>query len=454
LLRVASGFDSSLMEAAVGRILVHHDALRLRFETDESGWRQWNPGPEEAEASPVFMRITLADVPEAEQGSAIEAAAAGLQASLNLARGPIIRVAHFDLGPQASGRFLMIVHHLAIDAVSWRILLEDLLLAYQQLGKGMAVILSPKTTSFQAWSRRLSEHANSESLRGELDYWLGLGEIPVPPLPVDHPAGANTLRLAGSVSVRLGREETRALLQGIPGAYHTQINDVLLTALGEALARWTGHRSVLIDLEGHGREQIVEDADVSRTAGWFTALFPVRLDQPQTWSAGGALPSIKEQLRRVPNRGIGFGMLRYLAADRETRERLQALPQPEVSFNYLGQVDAAVSEGAPFALEMAPEAVGPVASPEGQRRHLLDVVGFVAGGCLRVDWAFSSAIHERSTIERLAQGFLGVLREIIAHCQSPEAGGYTPSDFPLAKLDEEQLSTLLAQVEFERQEQA
>jgi non-ribosomal peptide synthase protein (TIGR01720 family) len=202
---------------------------------------------------------------------------------------------------------------------------------------------------------------------------------------------------------------------------------------------------MVIDLEGHGREEIVEGVDVSRTLGWFTTLFPVRLDLPPTWSVGKALQGVKEQLRRVPNRGIGFGMLRYLAAD----QRVKALSTPAISFNYLGQVDATVSENAPFALDMAPEAAGPLASPEAMRPHRLDVVGLVTGGSLRVDWAYGSAIHAPSTIEGLARGFVDVLREIIAHCQSPEAGGYTPSDFPMAKLDEEQLDTLLAQVEFE-----
>jgi non-ribosomal peptide synthase protein (TIGR01720 family) len=345
----------------------------------------------------------------------------------------------------------VIVHHLVIDGISWRILLEDLLLAYGQLSRGQAVVLPPKTTSFQSWSRRVSEHASAESLRGELDYWLGVARIPVPPLPVDHPTEANTTGLARSLSVWLTREETRALLQEVPGVYHTQINDVLLTAVGEACARWTGHRSLLIDLEGHGREDILEGADVSRTIGWFTALFPMRLDMPPVWSVAKALPGIKEQLRRVPNRGIGFGILRYLAPDNEARERLRALPQAGVSFNYLGQVDAAMAEDAPFALDIAPESVGPVASPQGTRRHLLDIVGVVTGERLRVDWVFGSAIHEQPTIERLAHEFIDVLREIIAHCQSPEAGGYTPSDFPLANLDEGQLNTLLAQVEFERE---
>jgi len=445
MLRVTPDFDPSLMEAAVGRMLVHHDALRLRFEAHASGWRQWNAGPEETGARPVFVRITLADVPETEQGRAIEAAAAELETSLDLVQGPIMRVAHVDLGPGRAGRLLVIVHHLVIDGVSWRILLEDLLRAYQQLGRGIAVILPPKTTSFQSWAARLSEHATSAAVAGELDGWLGVADVPALTLPMDHPGGVNAMGLAESISVSLTRDETQALLQVVPEVYHTQINDVLLTALGETVARWTGHRSMVIDLEGHGREEILDRVDVSRTLGWFTTLFPVRLDLPPTWAVGKALQGVKEQLRRVPNHGIGFGMLRYLAAD----QRVKTLPTPEISFNYLGQVDATGSEDAPFALDMVPEAVGRLASPEARRPHLLDVVGLVTGGSLRVDWAYGSAIHEPATIERLARGFVEVLREIIAHCQSPEAGGYTPSDFPMAKLDEEQLDTLLAQVEFE-----
>jgi non-ribosomal peptide synthase protein (TIGR01720 family) len=180
-------------------------------------------------------------------------------------------------------------------------------------------------------------------------------------------------------------------------------------------------------------------------------MFPVRLELAEDRGLGESLKTIKEQLRRIPDRGITYGVLRYLSGDPEIARALEAAPQPEVSFNYLGQVNQAGGEHSPLGLEPAGESFGAAFSPLGERRHLIDVIGIVVGGRLRFDWAFSSALHETSTIDRLANSYVEVLREIVAHCQSPEAGGYTPSDFPLAGLDDDALNQILTQVEFDKE---
>jgi non-ribosomal peptide synthase protein (TIGR01720 family) len=234
------------------------------------------------------------------------------------------------------------------------------------------------------------------------------------------------------VGVVLSGEQTQVLLQEVPPVYHTQINDVLLTALLQGVARWTGERSLLLDLEGHGREELFEEVDLSRTVGWFTTLFPVRLELGAR-SLGEVLKAVKEQLRAIPYGGLGYGVLRYLHPDPEVRAALQARPQAELSFNYLGQLDAALSDSALFG--PAPENSGPPYSPLGRRPYLLEVNGFVLGGQLHLQWTYSTRVHRRPTVERLARGCLEALEALIAHCQSPEAGGFTPSDFPLARLD-------------------
>jgi amino acid adenylation domain-containing protein/non-ribosomal peptide synthase protein (TIGR01720 family) len=437
LLEVHQPLDPTLLAQAVRHLLLHHDALRLRFVREESGWQQSNAGPDEAA---LFTRMDLSALPETEQGSAVEVAATELQASLNLMAGPLVRVALFHLGEAKPSRLLLTIHHLVVDGVSWRVLLEDLLLAYHQLNRGVALQLPPKTTSFKQWAERLSEYAQSGSLQPELDYWLAESRSTVVPLPVDYPAGANIQASSQTVAVSLSEEETRALLQEAPKAYHTQINDVLLTALAQACARWTGVRSLLIDLEGHGREELFEDVDLSRTVGWFTVVFPVLLELGEASGPGETLKTIKEQLRRVPNHGIGYGLLRYLSREKEIAEKLRARPQAQVSFNYLGQLDQVLPEPAPFG--PAGEPTGPAHSPRGNRRYLLEVNGSVVGGQLRLFWTYSENVHRRSTIESLAQECVEALRLLIAHCQSPEAGGYTPSDFPLARLDEQKLSAL------------
>ena len=224
----------------------------------------------------------------------------------------------------------------------------------------------------------------------------------------------------------------------MPPVYHTQINDVLLAALQRALGRWLGNGAVLVDLEGHGREEIVGGLDLARTIGWFTAIFPVRLELGAGWSPDGALKTMKEQLRQIPQRGVGYGVLRYLAGD----HTLRSGPQPQVLFNYLGQVDRLVAGLEYF--RFAEESCGRQHNPGAQRRHWLEINSQVKNGVLEIHWTYSQHIHRRQTIAALAQDYLQALREIITHCQSPAAGGCTPSDFPLVRLDQATVDRLTA----------
>src|SRR5437588_198601 len=309
LLEVQHELDPGLLEQALQALLVHHDALRLRFQLIGSQWQQRNSRPGE---QITLTTVDLTRVPEAEQGSAMEKAATELHASLNITEGPLIRVALLRLGAAKTSRLLIVIRHLAVDIVSWQILLEDLDTAYQQLRSGQAVQLPAKTTSFKQWAQQLEEYAQSEQLQQEFDYWLSKAWTSIGRFPVDHPTGVNTEDSACTVSVALSAQETQALLQQVPKRYHTQAHDALLTALVLAYSRWTGERSLLIDLEGHGREDIAEGVDLSRTVGWFTAIAPVILDLSDTGGPGESLKAVKEQLRAMPHGGIGYGLLRYL----------------------------------------------------------------------------------------------------------------------------------------------
>jgi hypothetical protein len=229
-----------------------------------------NSGLEE-EPSAVFTSVDLSDLAEVEQFSVLEATAATLQSSLSLSEGPPMRVAYFDFGAAKPGRLLMIIHHLVVDGISWRVLVEDLETAYHQLENGRAVQFPSKTTSYRAAATRLKQYVEQGAFDGELTYWLdrrsqtaakaeGISE-----LPKDFSHGRNTEASAKVVSVSLSADETRALLQDVPKAYNTQVNDVLLTALVQAFSYWTGDAGLLIDLEGHGRVETLEDIDLSRT---------------------------------------------------------------------------------------------------------------------------------------------------------------------------------------------
>ena len=440
ILELEPEVDSLAIEQAVKALLAHHDALRLRFERRDQQWFQSYGKPAE---NCAFTLRDLTEYPEDERRRMLEEDAAGVQASLDLTGGPLLRVVEYRLGG-GERRLLIVVHHLVMDGVSWRIMLEDLEKAYHQLTHGEAVRLPLKTSSFRRWAERLREYRHETAFQQEIGYWFSpeWGEAPGA-VRIDEGLGGNTVGATDNVAVRLSQELTQALLRDVPAAYHTQINEALLTALAEAHWGWTGNRSLLIELEGHGREDIFDGVDLTRTVGWFTALFPVRL-QINSGHPGTALKEIKEQLRSISNRGLGYGVLRYLSDDPDVGERLRRLPQPQISFNYLGQFNQVFWGSSIF--KPAGESCGPTQPHEDQRRTLLDITGMIIDGSLEVNWTYSENIHRRSSVEELARRFTESLERLIAHCQSSEAGGYTPSDFPDANLTHAELDVILAQL--------
>jgi amino acid adenylation domain-containing protein/non-ribosomal peptide synthase protein (TIGR01720 family) len=449
LFAVARPVAAGRLAAALARLVRHHDALRMRFHRDAAGWRLVAPPPPAAEAPPLLAVDLAALAPHGGlAAAAIITAAGAAQASLDLGRGPLHRMILFDLGPGRAGRLLWIIHHLVVDGVSWRILLEDLAALYdEEAHGGAAAVLAPKTTSFKSWAENLERYAaESQELRGELAVWLRQPWDEVRPLPRDGEApgragdlGADVVRWHRIASLEVDAADTAALLTEVPRVYGTAIQETLLAALARACEGWSGDPVLLVDAEGHGREEIFPDVDLSRTVGWFTTVYPLLLDLRQAAGPGGALKAVKEQIRRVPNGGLGFGVLRYLgghAAD------LAALPRAEMSFNYLGQLDQALPADA--LLQPAGEDAGAPRPPQAARRHALEWTAAVSGGCLRVSCAYSVRRHRPETVARLLAALAASLRELIAHCRSPEAGGYTPSDFPLAGLDQGQLDRILA----------
>jgi amino acid adenylation domain-containing protein/non-ribosomal peptide synthase protein (TIGR01720 family) len=429
LFKVSPTLQPEQLEPIVKQLMQHHDALRLRFSEEQKQLNSSNCSLNPYNGSLITVK-DYSYLTEEEQRTLIESMVAELQASLNLEDGPLLRLAWFRLGFDGPpNRLFWVIHHLAVDGVSWRILLEDFITAYQQLTQRETIVLPPKTTSFQQWAKRLTEYAISDTLNAELDYWLTNARGQVKPLPVDYPLelAANTVADAAQVTVFLSLEQTRALLNEVPKAYRTQINDVLLTALVQSFAGWTGEKSLLIDLEGHGREELFEDIDLSRTVGWFTSIFPVLLDLRTTANdTGAALIAIKEQLHCIPHHGIGYGLLRYL--NKKAASQLQALPQAQVSFNYFGQFHQFSKEP---LLGLAQEKSGVLHSAAANpRSYLLDIYGIRSEGELHFSWKYNENYHRRSTIERLAQNFITVLQALIVYCQSPEVSDYTPSDFP------------------------
>ncbi|WP_410581902.1 non-ribosomal peptide synthase/polyketide synthase [Amycolatopsis sp. lyj-108] len=414
----------SRLSDAVGRVMAHHDALRMRFSMAAGEWVQ-EPAAHE-DSAPEIVHLSTVDE------EAMNAAAFAAQSSLNLTDGPLWRAIVFVPGDQAPRLFLT-VHHLVMDGVSWRVLLADIEAAYR------GEELEPVGTSYTAWARSLAGHVRAGGFDEDLEHWKTVFSDASPDLPVDRP-GRNEAGSARTVSASLGRAETAALLHEVPSVYRTQVNDVLLAALGRVLAGWTGRDRVVIAVEGHGREEIVDGLDLSRTVGWFTAQFPVALSLRPAAGWGEELKSVKEQVRAVPNKGVGYDALRYLGREGISANLLRDDPAPRISFNYHGQWDVAPSGESLY--QERHESLGRDIAEATPRTYLLDVIGVVEDGRLRLSWEYSADVHDEATVRRLAEGTIEALREIVAHCARPDAGGRTPSDFPLARLDQSQVDRI------------
>jgi non-ribosomal peptide synthase protein (TIGR01720 family) len=382
-------------------------------------WKQFYAGAEAARLVRV-EEIELSEVNDLQRG-------------LNLEAGPLLRVALIEMPGDQGQRLLLVIHHLAVDGISWQILLDDLQRGIEQDQRGEPLNFGLKTTSYGQWSEQLAAYGERPEVQHELSFWSEVvREAARAPLPLDHQVEERTLASSRSIVQQLDAEETRVLLQELPAVYHTQINDALLTALAEAIAKWSGRSRVAVELEGHGREEIAEDVDLSRTVGWFTSLYPVVLEIGSTETPGAALQQVKEQLRRIPNGGIGYGVL-----------RLQSTV--ELSFNYLGQLDQVLDADSLFA--GASEPTGAQQSERERQRYALDVTAAVVQGRLSVRFTYNEQLHAASTIQAVSNGYIEALRALIAHCQSPEAGGFTPSDFPLINLNQAELDLALSEVE-------
>jgi non-ribosomal peptide synthase protein (TIGR01720 family) len=408
--------DEAALRHALDALLAHHDALRTQFKEADGEWR----GRIAPVAPTALERHDLAEVDPREQKAVMEKVANDVHTSFNLATGPLFKAVLFARGPEQGPCLFLVAHHLVIDVVSWRILLDDLDVAYRQAVDRIPIDLGPATTSFPDWAERLGSHVAAGKLDGELEHWSEVldscAPLPVDRAPVDH-TPADLASPEATVHARLSADETDALLRAAPTAYRTRINDVLLTALAWALCRWTGTSRACVDLEGHGREDLLDGVDLSRTVGWFTTVFPVTLEVPgqdqPSWRA--LIKSVRRQLRAVPGNGIGFGVLRYLGSA-AARDRLSASPGPQIAFNYLGQFDAR-SPDADGGLGRA--VLGPLGQdhdPSDHDPHLLQVVGATQAGRLEFTWSYRRDVHDKSTVERIAREFTDALRHIAREC--------------------------------------
>ncbi|MFG2905203.1 amino acid adenylation domain-containing protein [Kitasatospora sp. NPDC048286] len=432
LLQVPADLGPERLTAAVQTVLDHHDALRARLVTAADGtWALHVPPSGEVRAAGCVTRVEVTGAGPEELRAAVTAQARAARARLAPRAGVMLQVVWFDAGPDTPGRLLVTANHLVVDGVSWRVLLPDLATAWQG-GE-----LQPVATSLRGWARLLTAEADRRT--SELPYWQGVPAAEEPLFAQPAPGAAT----AGRVELTLPAELTTPLLTTLPALFHAEVNDVLLTGLALAVNRVRERTGgVLIELEGHGREEFAEDVDLSRTVGWFTTAFPVRLE-PGTTEPGAALKAVKEQLRALPDHGLGYGLLRHL--NPATAPVLAELPTPQLGFNYLGRISAGHPAGADWspAPELAAEGVEP-----GAAAHAVTVNAWTqdceSGPRLTAAWTWAEGALTETEARALGRAWFDALAALAEHARQPGAGGLTPSDVPLAGVTQADLDHLAA----------
>ncbi|GLZ32189.1 hypothetical protein Lesp02_43770 [Lentzea sp. NBRC 105346] len=456
LLQAPANLDADGLVAVVQAVLDRHDALRMRLSRDDTGsqWQLEIPEPGTVPAAECVRRVSVEGLTGTALREAISAHSDEAWDRTDPETGRMLQVVWFDAGPGIAGRVLVVAHHLVVDGVSWHIITDDLAAAWDAVSAGREPELQPVGTSFRRWAEHLVAQAHDPARIGELALWTEIAEEYDPLLgerPLD--PTQDTMGTVRFVTETLPPELTAPLLNVLPAAYQAGVNDVLLTGLALAVAQWRARRgedetsSVMVDLEGHGREEVSvgRPVDLSRTVGWFTSRYPVRLD-PGGADAGQAIKRVKEQLRRLPDNGIGYGLLRYLNHD--TRTQLADLLDPQLSFNYLGRSSAggaarpwtAVTDADTVA---GADLAGSRPDPATPLTHTLSINAITedhpGGPRLTVIWSWPRTLLTEPDVRDLMACFADALRGLAAHAESGGAGGLTPSDAGLVSVTQDQI---------------
>ncbi len=433
---LSTTIDLEHLNTALAKLVKLHPILGARYVQVADGWRQEIAAEP---ASPAIAQFSLTNLDFAAQDAAMLTKANELHAKMDLANGRLLQGAYINFGHGRRPRLLLIIHHLAVDAVSWAFIVSDLETALRQSAGNKVVTQPDATTSYAQWAKLLPKLAQSEKLRREAAYWQQSIKSSTA-FPQDNLNGmGNPEGQAGLITVSLDKGHTEQLLRDVHEAYHTRIDDLLLTALVQTMAHWTDDLSLLLTWERHGREALDERLDVSQTVGWFTSLTPVTLNLAGLEDLGANLRAVKEQIRNIPQSGIGFGLLRYLG-DEALQQQLASLPRPQILFNNLGQMFNTSSEGNLLRPLIAD--TGMDYGPSNERVHLIDVNAMVTNGRLEVNWQYASSQFQAETIQSVANTYITELVRLIEHCIEDERSQHTPSDFPLAKLQQDDLDSL------------
>lgn len=413
-----NGFDEEVLRKVFTRLAEHHDALRMVYKIEGQQITQINRGTDIELFKLRVIDLTSEDMYE----ELMRQEADSTQRGIDLSSGPLVNLCLFKTAQ--GDHLLMAIHHLVVDGISWRIILEDFVSAYTQSSNAEDIRFPDKTDSYREWAEKLLEYASGKELIKEIGYWESVERAETIHIPKDSEAGYGRVKDAVNLQISLKEQETANLLKQVNRAYNTEINDILLTALGMAVKEWTGRNNILISMEGHGREEIIKDIDIKRTVGWFTSMYPVLLDMSNTDDMSLQIRTVKEGLRHIPGKGIGYGILKYLTPG-ESRGTLKFDSRPDILFNYLGQFDQDIKND---IYEISPLYMGLPVNENSERQYALEINGMVVEGRLTLTFTYSRHQYNEATISALAGSYITGLKEIINHCIAREITLPTPVD--------------------------
>lgn len=366
------------------------------------------------------------------------------QESLNLSEGPLLRVVLVKGSKSNPDKIFIICHHLIIDAVSWRILAEDLAALFDAYEMGSPIELPSKTTSYLDWAKEIYHSVESSKWDNEIQYWQNLSARSYEKIQYDN-NGTNNEERMQTHNTLLSEEYTSKLLFKVHHAYNTEIGDLLLSALFYTFKKIFSVISIKVDLEGHGREDVFSKVDISRTIGWFTSIFPFYLEIPSSEKLDDLIKVTKENIRNIPNRGFGYGLLKYLNSSKPRGELLRSEYDSEVRFNYLGRFDNIETNG-DFSRISSPIKLANRSNRQ-KSQYLININAMITNNELIIYWGYSSSFFNKKTIEAVGQKYIDTLKLIIDHCANVSAVSYTPSDLPEIEIDQKCLDELFEELE-------
>ncbi|NRT44807.1 amino acid adenylation domain-containing protein/non-ribosomal peptide synthase protein (TIGR01720 family) [Clostridium beijerinckii] len=431
------GFDQEIVKKVFDKIFEHHDALRMIYKINQSEIKQINRGV----GNRLYRFNEYNYKGQKNTIKNIENECEKMQKSINITKGALINIGLFKT--DEGDHLAIIIHHLIIDGVSWRILFEDFSYGYNQLEKREEIILQEKTTSYMEWAKSIKEYSKNKKILNEIEFWKKQEESEVGYLQNQYKTRDYCNNLRDVLSLQCSEQETEDILKNVNRAYNTEINDILLAALTKTLKVYINHNNILVNLEGHGREEIIEGLNITRTIGWFTIVYPVVFSFNEKSDISSEIKLVKEKLRQVPNKGIGYGILKYLT-EKESLNGLEFKLKPQVLFNYLGQFDEDVKKG---IFEMSNIKAGNNIHEENKSNYLIDINGIIINKKLVITFDFDARKFDTESMNNLIKAYKSNLLAIIEHCLNKKETGVTPSDLGNYSVTMDELDEFLEELD-------